>query len=71
MRVKTDLLLRAACAAVILAVTMLVSVVWQRMVYTIPVLAVLLFFAADLNTSSGPARRNVDEEDGPVGGDGD
>ena len=67
MRGKTELLQRAAVAAVILAVTLIVSVIWQRMVYTIPVLAVLLFFAAGLNATSGSARRNVDEEDGPVG----
>ena len=55
------LLRRAAVALAVLAPTLFVSVVWQKMVYTIPVLAVLLFFAAGTSAGAGPTRRNIDE----------
>ena len=54
---------RAAIAAVILAVTLTVSAVWQKMVYTIPVLAVLLFLAAGIKgVGEGSTKRNLDED---------
>ena len=54
---------RAAVAVVILVVTMAVSAIWEKMVYTIPVLAVLLFLAAGLEgVSRGSTSRNLDEE---------
>ena len=55
--------LRAAVAVVILVVTMAVSAIWEKMVYTIPVLAVLLFLAAGLGgVSQRSLSRNLDEE---------
>ena len=53
---------RAAVASAILSVTLIVSVVWQEMVYTIPVLAVLLFLAAGTNVQAGSTRRNLDQD---------
>ena len=54
---------RAAAAVVILVVTLAVSAIWEKMVYTIPVLAVLLFLAAGLKgNSQGSTSRNLDEE---------
>ena len=53
---------RAAVASAILSATLIVSVVWQEMVYTIPVLAVLLFLAAGTNAQAGPTRRNLDQD---------
>ena len=48
---------------VVLAITLAVSVIWEKMVYTIPVLAVLLFTAAGMPGLSGSAtRRNLDQE---------
>lgn len=56
-------LYRALIALIILAVTLAVSVIWQKMVYTIPVLAVLLFLAAGIKElDDGSTRRNLDEE---------
>lgn len=56
-------LYRTIVAAVILAVTIAVSVVWDKMVYTIPVLAVLLFLAAGLQgVSRDTTRRQLDQE---------
>ena len=53
----------AAVAVVILVVTIAVSAIWEKMVYTIPVLAVLLFLAAGLEgVSRGSTSRNLDEE---------
>ena len=55
--------LRAAVAVVMLVVTMAVSAIWEKMVYTIPVLAVLLFLAAGLEgVSQRSLSRNLDEE---------
>lgn len=54
---------RAAVASFILAVTLSVSIILQKMVYAIPVLAVLLYLFAVLpNLSTGSTRRNVDQE---------
>ncbi len=54
---------RTLVAAVILAATIAVSAIWEKMVYTIPVLAVLLFLAAGLQgISGGASRRNLDQE---------
>lgn len=56
-------LYRALIALIILAVTLAVSAIWQKMVYTIPVLAVLLFLAAGIKElDDGSTRRNLDEE---------
>ena len=56
-------LYRTIVAAIILAITIAVSVIWEKMVYTIPVLAVLLFLAAGLRgLSGGTSRRNIDQE---------
>ena len=56
-------LYRALIALIILAVTLAVSVIWEKMVYTIPVLAVLLFLAAGIKElDDGSTRRNLDEE---------
>ena len=65
------ILQRAAAALVILAITLFVSVVWQKMVYTIPVLAVLLYFAAGVRTDGATTKRNLDQEgtDFEVGAD--
>ena len=55
-------LYRALIALVILVVTITVSVIWGQMVYTIPVLAVLLFLAAGMKGLSGnTTTRNLDE----------
>ena len=55
-------LYRAAVAVVILTITLAVSAIWGQMVYTIPVLAVLLFLAAGLKgLSGGTTSRNLDE----------
>ena len=65
-------LYRSIVALIILAVTMVVSVIWQRMVYTIPVLAVLLFLAAGLNGISGNSTvRNLDEDAPDIEADSD
>ena len=53
---------RVIVAAVILAVTLAVSVIWQRMVYTIPVLACLLFLAAGLKADGSTTRRKLDDD---------
>ena len=53
---------RAVIAAVILTITLLVSAIWQKMVYTIPVLAVLLFLAAGIGTGHSH-KRNLDQDD--------
>ena len=53
---------RVVVALIILAVTLCVSVIWQKMVYTIPVLGVLLFLAAGLKTDAGTSRQNLDED---------
>lgn len=56
-------LYRAVIALIILVVTLAVSAIWQKMVYTIPVLAVLLFLAAGIkDLGDGSTRRNLDEE---------
>ena len=56
-------LYRLIVALVILAVTICVSVVWQKMIYTIPVLAVLLFlFAGIKGLGSNATTRNLDED---------
>ena len=56
-------ILRTLVAAIVLAITIAVSVIWEKMVYTIPVLAVLLFLAAGLRGLSGATeRRNLDQE---------
>lgn len=56
-------LYRTIVAAIILSITIAVSVIWEKMVYTIPVLAVLLFLAAGLQgLSRGTSRRNIDQE---------
>ena len=56
-------LYRALIALIILAVTLAVSAIWEKMVYTIPVLAVLLFLAAGIKElDDGSTRRNLDEE---------
>ncbi|MXX90701.1 MAG: hypothetical protein F4213_22870 [Boseongicola sp. SB0677_bin_26] len=52
---------RVAIAAVILTVTLLVSAIWQKMVYTIPVLAVLLFLAAGIGREDSH-KRNLDQD---------
>ena len=44
---------RAIVAATILVVTLAVSAIWQKMVYTIPVLAVLLILAASIKDPEG------------------
>jgi len=41
-------------------ITLTVSVIWDKMVYTIPVLAVLMFFAAVIE--KGPTPRQLDED---------
>lgn len=54
---------RTVVSAIILAVTIAVSVIWEKMVYTIPVLAVLLFLAAGLRgLSRDTTRRHLDQE---------
>lgn len=61
---------RVLVAAVILAVTIPVSAVWGEMVYTIPVLAVMLFLAAGLKGAEKDApTRNTDEGGGADGTD--
>ena len=57
-------LCRALVAAIVLVATIAVSVIWEKMVYTIPVLAVLLFLASGLRgISGGTSRRNLDQEE--------
>ena len=57
------MLYRAIVSVVILPVTLFMSIVWQKMVYTIPVLGVLLFFAAGIKApGEGPGTRNVDAD---------
>lgn len=54
---------RTLVAVIVLAATIAVSVIWEKMVYTIPVLAVLLFLASELRGISGStSRRNLDRE---------
>ena len=53
---------RAIVALAILTITLVVSVIWQRMVYTIPVLACLLFLAAGLKSEGSTTRRKLDED---------
>lgn len=54
---------RVFVSAVILIITITVSVIWEKMVYTIPVLAVLLFLAAGLRgVSRDTTRRQLDQE---------
>ena len=54
---------RAGVALVILAITLAVSAIWQKMVYTIPVLACLLFFAAGMTRPDDDAtKRNLEED---------
>lgn len=56
-------LYRTVVALVVLAIAVAVSVIWEKMVYTIPVLAVLLFTVAGMPSLSGGAtRRNLDQE---------
>lgn len=63
-------LYRALIALVILTVTLAVSVIWQKMVYTIPVLAVLLFLAAGIkDLGDGSTKRNLDEETADIDAD--
>ena len=56
-----EFLCRTAIAVTILVVTIAVSIIWQKMVYTIPVLAVLLFLAAGIKLGNG-STRNIDQE---------
>ena len=56
------ILIRVVCAAVILGITLLVSAIWQKMVYTIPVLAVLLYLAAGLTADETSTRKNLDND---------
>ena len=52
-----------AAALVILAITLAVSAIWQKMVYTFPVLVCLPFFAAGLTRpEDGSTKRNLDED---------
>ncbi len=56
-------LYRTVAAMAILAITLAVSVIWEKMVYTIPVLAVLLFTTAGMpGLSGGATRRNLDQK---------
>jgi len=57
-------LIRGLLSLAILGITLTVSVIWDKMVYTIPVLAVLMFFAAVIEKD--PTPRQLDE-----GSDGD
>lgn len=59
---RGGILQRAFAALVILAVTLFVSVVWQKMVYTIPVLAVLLYFAAGVRADGATRKQNLDQD---------
>ena len=64
---------RLALSVFILAVTLAVSAAWEKMVYTIPVLVVLLFAASGLpSLRSETGRRNVEEDSASesVGGTG-
>ena len=60
---------RLAAAAVILGATIGVSVAWERMVYTIPVLATLLFLAAGWREPEA-IKRKLDQDPGDAGADG-
>lgn len=53
---------RAIVALAILTITLIVSVIWQRMVYTIPVLACLLFLATGLRSDGSTTRRKLDDD---------
>lgn len=53
---------RFLVALAILVVTLSVSVIWQKMVYTIPVLAALLYFAAGFRADGAATKRNLEEE---------
>ena len=53
---------RAIVALAVLTITLIVSVIWQRMVYTIPVLACLLFLAAGLKSEGSTTRRKLDDD---------
>lgn len=65
-------LYRALIAVIILAVTLAVSVIWKKMVYTIPLLAVLLFLAAGIKCPGGGfSKRNLDEGGTGASVDGD
>ena len=56
-------LYRLIVALIILGVTICVSAVWQKMIYTIPVLAVLLFLSAGIKgLGSNATTRNLDED---------
>ena len=53
------LIVRGLLSLAILTITLTVSVIWGKMVYTIPVLAVLMFFAAGLDDKD---RYRLDED---------
>ena len=58
-----QLFFRTVVSAIILAITIAVSVIWEKMVYTIPVLAVLLFLAAGFRgIARDTTRRQLDQE---------
>ena len=60
---NSSLAIRIAIAAVIFAATLTVSAIWQKMGYTFPVLAVLLFLAASMkDLGEGSTKRNLDED---------
>ena len=59
----SSFLYRTVVAMIVLAITLAVSIIWEKMVYTIPVLAALLFLAAGLKGISGSStRRNLDQD---------
>ena len=58
---------RLIAAAVILGATIGVSVAWERMVYTIPVLATLLFLFAGWREPED-VKRQLDQDAGMDGG---
>ena len=63
MTVPRRFALRVAVGAAILVPTLAVSTIWREMVYTVPVLAVLLFVAAGLPAlREGASRRNLEAE---------
>ena len=55
-------LYRLIIASVILIVTLVVSAIWQKMVYTVPVMGVLLFLAAGIKDLADTPTRNLDED---------
>jgi len=62
-KIPKPLIHRGIASLVILVITLTVSIIWQKMVYTIPVLGVLLFFAAGLrNNDSRNAIKQLDQE---------